>query len=90
MADDPWIGFVVVADEIEAKLRIDHFLTPAQIRQAVCWGAHDLAAWEDHPVYGLRLVVTGRTDETGPLIVYLRPVDETDGTWECLTAWRLD
>jgi hypothetical protein len=40
-------------------------------------------------MYGERLVVTG-TDETGPLIAYLRPVDESDGTWECLTAWRLD
>jgi len=41
-------------------------------------------------MYGERLVVTGTTDETGPMIVYLRPIDPSDGTWECLTAWRLN
>jgi hypothetical protein len=87
--DEPWIGLVVIPSEIETKLRIAHFLTPEQVRLAICWGAHHQAAWEDHPVYGERLVVTGTTDETGPLIAYLRPIDETDGTWECLTAWRL-
>ncbi len=87
---DPWIGYVAIPPEIEAKLRTVHLLTPAQIRRAVCLGAHDRASWEDHPVYGQRLVVTGMTEETGRLIAYLRPVDESDGTWECLTAWRLN
>jgi len=89
MADTPWIGHVVVQVEIEAKLRSKHFLTPDQVRSAICWGAHEQAVWDDQSVYGQRLVVTGRTDDTGLIIVYLRPVDESDGTWECLTAWRL-
>lgn len=84
-----WIGVLLVMPGIEFKLRDSHALTGEQVRQAVCWGAHDEATWDDHPVYGLRLVVTGSTEETGPLIAYLRPVDESDGTWECLTAWRL-
>lgn len=74
---------------IEHKLRHEHDLTPDQVRRAVCFGAHDRAAWDEHPEYGTRLVVTG-SDERGPLIVYLRPLDESDGDWECLTAWRLD
>jgi len=85
-----WIGQVIISPEVEAKLRTAHYLTGDQIRQAVCWGAHDRAAWDNDSVYGERLVVTGSTDETGPLIAYLRPVDESDGTWECLTAWRID
>lgn len=75
--------------EIDHKLRHEHDLTPDQVRRAICWGAHDDAVWEDHPEYGVRLVVKGSTDETGPLVAYLRPIDESDGTWECLTAWRL-
>jgi hypothetical protein len=89
VSDDPWLGWIVVPPDIEDKLRTKHRLTSAHVREAVCWGAHDVAAWEDHPVYGVRLVVSGTTVETGPIIVYLRPVDAEDGTWECLTAWRL-
>lgn len=81
-----WIGYVVIPDLIEEKLRTKHRLTGFQIRLGVCNGAHDEASWEDHPDYGERLVVTGSTLETGPFIAYLRPLDESDGTWECLTA----
>jgi len=88
--DGPWIGYVYVDPEVESKLREKHGLTSDQIREAICWGAHNQAAWDDDPVYGTRLVVTGTMGESGPLIAYLRPLDETDGTWECLTAWRLD
>jgi hypothetical protein len=81
---------VVAVPEVEVKLRDKHFLTVAQIRRAICSGAHHRAAWDDSSIYGERLVVTGATEETGPLIADLRPVDESDGTWECLTAWRID
>jgi hypothetical protein len=80
MPQDPWLGWVEVPPEVETKLRIDHFLTPTQVRQAICWGAHDKATWDDHPGYGERLVVTGSTQETGPIIIYLKPLDESDGT----------
>lgn len=89
MSDEPWLGWVVIPPEIETKLRIEHWLTPGQVREAICWGAHDQASWEEHPVYGERLVVRGTTVETGPIVAYLRPLDPEDGTWECLTAWRL-
>lgn len=89
MPDTLWIGYVSVSPEIEHKLREKHFVTPDQVRRAICWGAHDRAAWDDDPVFGARLVVIGK-DEIGSIIAYLRPLDETDGTWECLTAWRLE
>lgn len=87
---DPWIGYVYFDRDVESKLLEKHCLTPDQVRRAICWGAHDQAVWEDHPIYGIRLVVTGDSVETGPVIAYLRPLDEPDGTWEGLTAWRLD
>lgn len=90
MADTPWIGYVIFAEEIAAKLRAKHSLTPDQVREAICWSTHERAAWDDHPVYGERLVVTGDSSTCGRIIAYLRPVDRSDGTWECLTAWRLD
>jgi hypothetical protein len=89
VAGEPWIGHVTILPDIERKLRTEKFLAPDQVRLAICWGAHDRAVWNEHPEYGRRLVVTGSTDETGPLIAYLRPLDESDGLWECLTAWRL-
>jgi hypothetical protein len=87
---EPRIDHILAVPAVEAKLRDKHFLTLAQIRRAVSRGAHDRAAWDDSSMYGERLVVTGTTDETGPLIAYLRPIESSDGTWECLTAWRID
>jgi hypothetical protein len=85
-----WIGYIVIPDLIEEKLRTKHMITGAQLRAAISQGAHDEASVEDHPQYGERLLVTGSTLETGPVIAYLRPIDESDGTWECLTARRFE
>ena len=85
-----WIGDVFVDASVEAKLRERHDLTGELVRSAVCVGHHERAVWHEDPVYGRRLIVTGRTSEDRPIIAYLRPLDETDGLWECLTAWRLD
>lgn len=90
MPNRPWIGYLYIEPEVEQKLRAEHYLTGDQVRRAICWGAHDQAAWDDDPIYGLRLVVTGSTTDTGPLIAYLKPLDVGDGLYECLTAWRLD
>ena len=83
-----WIGSIVVDPEVETKLRIKHGLTGGQVEAAVAFGGHTRAAWDDHPVYGRRLVVVG-SDSSGEIIAYLKPLDESDGLWECLTAWRL-
>ncbi len=83
-----WVGKIEFQPEIERKLRNKHQLTPDQVRSAVALGAHDHAEWHDDPSYGLRLMLTGE-DADGPILAYLRPLDRSDGVWECLTAWRL-
>ena len=45
--------------------------------------------WHTHPVYGRRLIVQGVTYRGDPILAYLKPIDERDGTWECRTARRL-
>lgn len=75
--------------DIEAKIRDpDHNLTPEQVRQAICWGAHETDNWDDDEIYGLRLVVTGTSADNVGLVAYLKPIDAEDGTWECRTAFR--
>lgn len=85
-----WIGRVVFDPTTEAKLTTKHDLTPRDVEEAVALGQHHWAGWEDHPEYGERLVAIGTTVAGGKLIAYLRPIDRTDGVWECLTAWRLE
>lgn len=82
-----WIADIRFDPEVERKIR-KRGLTPDQVRYAIALGADDDAAWEDHPKYGSRLVVWG-SDLQGPLIAFLHPIDQTDGLWACLTAWRL-
>lgn len=89
--EQEWVGFIYFDPLVVMKLREKHDgLTPREVRQAVSCGAHDSADWEDHPEYGRRLVMRGTPANGRQLISYLRPLDRTDGTWECLTAWRLD
>jgi hypothetical protein len=83
-----WVGFIVFSDEIQAKLRQKHGITPEQVAFAIGFGRHDSAVWDDDPRYGRRLILTGSDDE-GELVAYLRPLDREDGRWECLTAWRI-
>lgn len=83
-----WIGEIRFSAEAEAKLRQKHSLTPAQVREAVACGAHDRLVADDDPVHGWRLVAFG-TDASGPIVVFLRPIDSSDGVWKCLTAWRV-
>lgn len=85
-----WIGSVLFDPEVSAKLRSKHNLDPADVSAAITAGAHDRAVWHTHEVYGRRLVVTGAAPSGRLVVVYLRPVDRKDGTWECLTAWELE
>ena len=85
-----WIVEVTVTPEIEDKLAAKHGVRLEEVRQAVTLGSYAVARWHTHPRYGERLIVRGRTDDDVELQVILRPVDEADGIWECLTArrWR--
>jgi hypothetical protein len=85
-----WIGVIVFSPEVEAKLRAKHNLTPERVYEAVAWGGHHHAGWHTDPVYGRRLILSGEDADGVSMIVYLRPVDRSDGVWKCLTAWRED
>lgn len=82
-----WISVLVIPPEVEAKLREKHALTGDEVREAILLGAHTRAQWNDHPQYGRRLLVRGTTAAGRPLLATLLPIDETDGRWECKTAW---
>jgi hypothetical protein len=82
-----WIGDIRFDPEVERKIR-KRGLTPDQVREAVAFGADEGTRWDDDDRYGRRLIARG-TDAQGPIEAYLRPIDEPDGLWECLTAWRL-
>jgi hypothetical protein len=85
-----WVGEIVFSPEVDRKIRqrASGGVTPDQVRQAVACGAHDRADWHEDARYGRRLILTG-SDDHGELVAYLRPLDQTDGRWECLTAWRI-
>jgi hypothetical protein len=87
--EEEWVGFIYFDPYTVDKLATKHNLAPWQVKQAVSCGAHDFAGWDNDSVYGLRLLLTGSPADGKPLIAYLRPLDRTDGTWECLTAWRI-
>jgi hypothetical protein len=83
-----WIGEIRFDPEVEQKLRQKHALTPDQVRAAVALGSDDGMRWDEHEKYGRRLIVRGSATE-GAIEAYLRPIDQTDGLWKCVTAWRL-
>jgi hypothetical protein len=85
-----WIGLIVIEPAVEAKLREKHDLTRREVNEGLTCGAAKDAAWNTHPVYGTRLLVTGETSTGRRLIGFLKPIDEHDGTWELLTAWERD
>lgn len=84
-----WIAEILFRPDVATKIRSKHQLTPAEIREAACFGAHRDAGWHVHPTYGRRLLVQGETYEGKRIIVYLKPMDEAGGIWECRTARRI-
>jgi hypothetical protein len=84
-----WIAEVLFRPDVASKIRSKHNLSTAEVREAVCFGAHREARWNVHPDYGRRLLVRGATYEGKQIIAYLRPMNEGDGIWECRTARRI-
>lgn len=87
MTAGEWVGLIQFSPETEQKLRQKHNLTPAAVKEAVLAGAHTEARWDWSDDHGERLMLKGEGAD-GPMVVYLRPIDRIDGTWECVTAWR--
>ncbi len=86
---EEWIGDIIFDPRVEEKIRTKHNVAPWEVREAVALGAADSASWERHAKHGERLVAVGRTGNGATLIVYLKPIDRSDGRWVCLTARRL-
>lgn len=83
-----WIAEVLFRPEVAHKIETKHRVTPRDVEEAVRFYAHREARWHNHRLYSRRLIVRGKTFDQVPLIVYLAPVNEADGIWECRTARR--
>jgi hypothetical protein len=85
-----WIAQVEFDPEVVTKLQTKHNISPDEVREAVCFGAHREARWHTHPQYGRRLIVIGDSYAGMPIVAYLKPIDQTDGIWDCRTAMIWD
>jgi hypothetical protein len=85
-----WIAQVEFDPEIASKVQTKHNIDPDEVREAICFGKHRRASWDEHPEYGRRLIVIGDNYAGVSIVAYLKPINEADGTWECRTAmiWK--
>lgn len=81
-----YIAQVLIDPSIEAKIKTKHNVTSDDVRSALEYPARVSAAWEEHPDHGRRLVASGTTRTGRPILAWLEPVDETDGTWRLRSA----
>lgn len=82
-----YLGFLIIDPTVEDKLRHKTpALTGDEVREALQAPAAAHAAWEDHPVHGLRVIANGVTASGRPILAALEPVDVNDGTWAVKTA----
>lgn len=84
-----WIARIVFEPAVAKKLLEKHGVNTWELDKACTLGAHREARWHTHPVYGRRPIVHGVTYGGDPILAYLKPIDERDGTWGCRTAPRL-
>jgi hypothetical protein len=84
------IAEILCDDAIVAKIRDKHPpLTFVAVRQALIYGKHVEARWEEHPEHGRRVVARGTTYAGTSFVAYLSPLNENDpeeGTFKLKTA----
>jgi hypothetical protein len=81
------IVHIDIPPEVEAKIRGKHQVTGDEVREAFLWPARLLACgWENHEVYGWRVIAVGRTYSNRAIVGALDPVDEVQGDWRLRTA----
>jgi len=84
-----WIGRLDIPPDVETKLRAPgRNLTPEQVREAICFDRYERASFNPDTPYGPRLYVTGVSGDNVRIQAALKPVDRSDGHWECRTAVR--
>lgn len=75
---------VEISARMVAKLGSKHGVAAHEVYEAC--EAPERAGWHDHPEYGRRLLVEGRTYQGRLLKVVLQPVDASEGKWRLRTA----
>lgn len=88
MAEEPYVGFIYCPPEVEQKIKTKHNLTLVEVREAALRSPE--TRWDDQEQYGLRLLVWGNTYGGRRIMAILKPLDETDGTWELRTAIEMN
>lgn len=87
-------GVIDADPSIQQKLREKHGVTLGDVIEALQWPSRALAAEEDHPQHGWRVVAYGRTATGRELMAVLLPAREWEGiaadTWIVKTARWLD
>jgi uncharacterized DUF497 family protein len=83
------LGRLVIDEPTRDKLHRKHDITFEDVVEAIQWPARARAAWEEHEVYGRRLVAVGSVASRRQVICILKPMPEWDDnadTWDVKTA----
>ena len=79
------INEIEYSDWVMRKVNQVHRCTIDEVFDAI--ENYDLAAWEEDPERGRRLLVRGRTADDRRLRIILYPIDEAAGTFRLGTAF---
>ena len=84
-----YISDIQISPAVEAKIRLKHNLTGADVRDAFIYRSDIEAAWLFTPNYGQRLMVKGKIYDGRTILAYLYEVNFEFGIWKLGTAWIL-
>lgn len=85
------IAVLIISPDVAEKIRTKHPpLTAEDVKAALLYGRNVTLGWEDHELYGRRLVAQATTYGRVEFIAYMRPLNENDpeeGTFDLRTAF---
>jgi hypothetical protein len=81
-----WIAQVEFDPEIASKVQTKHNISPDEVREAICFGKHRRAFWDEHPDYGRRLIVIGDNYMGESIAAYPKPNQSSGRHLGCRTA----
>jgi len=84
-----YISEIRISPAVEAKIRLKHNITGADVRGAFVYRNDIEAAWVLTPNYGQRLEVKGKIYDGRTILAYLFEVSYEFGIWNLGTAWIL-
>lgn len=90
MATAIYLGYLVAAPSVEAKINEKHHITLADVREALQWPAIAQVVEDDDPEHGWRLLAIGKNGLGREVFAALIPLPESAGTtadtWAVKTA----